>query len=549
VGAESTTILTWSAVVSAVLLLGLGARRARAGGGVPALGRALRSRAAPLAVGAATALFLAWIWGSLREPTFVHDEASYLLQADIYASFRLSAPPPPLPEFFEQYHVLLTPRLAPKYPPGHALLLVPGLWLGRPGLLPVVLYGVAAGLLFALARALAGAWVAVLTWLLWLFAPMVNLWRASYLSQSSSTALWMLGAWLLWRWWEAGRPRDLVGMAVVVAWMGITRPLTAVAFAAPLGALVLARTWRGRALVPLAAAALAGCAVLAILPLWAAASTGDWRTLPYNHYSRVYFPYEKLGFGVDPAAPLRELPADMLPYDRLYRDVHAAYTPRAVPRALLDRLTASLREFWGTPPWRGPLVLFFLAGLPALGRRGWFAVAWALAPFLAYLAYAHQAAWAVYYYESHAVLAFVAALGLWRTLGWLAGGSRQPGAGAEARLELPAAGLAVLVLALGLFDARTTKAVVHRRVAYHRAFAGALAAIPQPRAVVFVRYHPAHNVHRSLIENPPDHASARIWVVRDRGADNRRLIELAPDRAPYLFDEATGALYRLTAGS
>ena len=108
-----------------------------------------------VAFGAAGAAFLAWVWGSLAEPPFIHDEAAYLLQADIFAAGRLSAPAPPLPEFFEQYHVLVTPRLAPKYPPAHALMLVPGMWLGLPGLMPVALHGLAGAMLFALARRLA----------------------------------------------------------------------------------------------------------------------------------------------------------------------------------------------------------------------------------------------------------------------------------------------------------------------------------------------------------------------------------------------------------
>ena len=180
--------------------------------------RGLESRWAPAVVFLLTAVFVTRAWGSLREPSFIHDEAAYLLQADIFSSFRLSAEPPPLPEFFEQYHVLVTPRLAPKYPPGHALLLVPGVWLGWPGLGPVLLHGLAAALLFSMARRLAGPWVALLAWLLWLSAPLLNVWRATYLSQSTSTALWMLTAWLLLRWWEKGRPRDLVGSRC--AWPG-----------------------------------------------------------------------------------------------------------------------------------------------------------------------------------------------------------------------------------------------------------------------------------------------------------------------------------------
>jgi hypothetical protein len=539
--------LYWAAVPLLVVALGAAARRLR-----PAeprsLLRALVSWWAPLAFGLATSLFLAWVWGSLAEPAFIHDEQAYLLQARIFASGRLSAPPPPLPEFFEQYHVLVTPRLAPKYPPGHALLLVPGVWLALPGLVPVLLYGVSGGLLFALARRLAGAWVALFAWLVWLSAPVGNVWRCTYLSESTSTAVFLLGAWLLLRWREAARVRDLVGIAVLLAWMGTTRPLTAVAFGLPLAALVLARSRRAPAVRDLAGATAAGAAVLALLPLWSASSTASWRTLPYTDYSRVYFPYEKLGFGLDPAPPLRDLPPDMALFDQGNRQVHLAYTPGALPRALVERVVGAGRELWGGAAWRPPLLLFFLLGLPFLDRRGWFAAAWVAALFLVYLAYAHVPYWAVYYHETYPMLSFVTALGLLRTVGWLATGSWRPGPETASRVAPAAAALAVLALALGLSDATTTKRQVQERVAYHRAFARAIAAIRDPRAIVFVRYHPAHNPHRSLIENPPDHARARIWVARDRGPDDRRLLAQARDRVPYLFDEASFTLSPLAPG-
>jgi hypothetical protein len=298
VSAPWPAAVSWLVVPLLVVAIGLAARRLH-GAELPALQRALDSRLAPLAVAAATSVFLAWVWGSLAEPAFIHDEQAYLLQAEIFASGRLSGTPPPLPEFFEQYHVLLAPRLAPKYPPGHALLLVPGVWLGLPGLGPVLLYGAAAGFLFATARRLAGGWVAVLAWLVWLSAPPGNVWRCTYLSECTSTAAWMLAAWLLLKWWETGRAHLLVGIGVLTAWMGITRPLTAVAFAVPVAVVVLAGARSRGGFRPLLAAAAAGAAVLALLPLWSRASTGSWSTLPYTHYSRVYFPYQKLGFGLD----------------------------------------------------------------------------------------------------------------------------------------------------------------------------------------------------------------------------------------------------------
>ncbi|HSD66913.1 MAG TPA: hypothetical protein VLF95_09440, partial [Vicinamibacteria bacterium] len=407
---------------------------------------------------------------------------------------------------------------------------VPGVWLGLPGLMPVLLYGLAGGLLFALARRLAGAWVALLAWLVWLSAPLGNAWRCTYLSQSTTTSAFLLAAFALLRWREERRVAHLAALSGLAAWMAITRPVTGLALAGPLCLAALAVARPRRTARSLAVMAVTGAAVLALLPPWDAASTGDWRTLPYTHYSRVYFPYEKLGFGVDPTPPLRELPPDMLVFDHDYRLVHEAHTPERLPRAFRERLVGAGREMWGGADWRPPLVILFVAGLWTLDRRAWFALGCVLLLFVIHLAYAHPAHWAVYYLEGQGVLAFVTACGLWRATG---------------RNGLAAALLAVLVLALGLSDAVTTRRQIQQRVAYHRAFARALAAIPEERALVFVRYGPWHNPHRSLVVNPGDHARARVWVVHDRGEDDRRLIALAPDRAPYLFDEGSRTLRRL----
>jgi hypothetical protein len=73
--------------------------------------------------------------------------------------------------------------------------------------------------------------------------------------------------------------------------------------------------------------------------------------------------------------------------------------------------------------------------------------------------------------------------------------------------------------------------------AYHESFQQLIAKIPDRKAVVFVRYAPNAEVHLSLTNNEPDVASARVWAVHDLGPANLRLLQAAPDRTPYLYEE------------
>src|ERR1700739_2482156 len=81
------------------------------------IGKPLDSWWAPVVAGAITAALVWWVAGSLTWPPIIHDEAAYLLPAGIFARGRWTLPGPPLPQFFEQFHVLVTPTLAAKYPP------------------------------------------------------------------------------------------------------------------------------------------------------------------------------------------------------------------------------------------------------------------------------------------------------------------------------------------------------------------------------------------------------------------------------------------------
>jgi hypothetical protein len=120
--------------------------------------------------------------GVLHEPVpRVHDEFSYLLMSDTLASGHVSNPTPPLPEFFDTFHVLVHPVYASKYFPGQGLFLAIGQRLtGHP----------AAGLWLSSALACAAvywmlqAWVGPLWALVGGFLMVVQYGIFSYWSQT-----------------------------------------------------------------------------------------------------------------------------------------------------------------------------------------------------------------------------------------------------------------------------------------------------------------------------------------------------------------------------
>jgi hypothetical protein len=513
-----------------------------------AVGAFLSGAWSPVVAGAVTVLFVRMVWGSFHEPGVVHDERAYLLQAQIFASGHWTAPSPPIAAFFEQMHVFIEPAVFAKYPPAHALTLVPGIWLGLPGLMPALLTGVAGALVFWISRHLANEWTALLTWWLWTTSWATLLWSASYLSETTSTAMWLIAAWATFRWVDSGHAVDLLVVAAALAWGFEARPLTMVALALPLAFVIVRRVkaagaagaagaWKA-----LVAPVVLGAAILALEPLWNHQTLGDWRMDPYPRYSRVYFPFDKPGFGADPAPPLR-LVAEFATIGEWSRDVHARYTLSSVPSAFVERLIALL--LWCAEGWRlaiGALILAAMLHAPGVERAGVVTIALML---LAYLTFAHPSDWTVYYVEVVPIFYFLAAREVGRMVHKFSGllpqtSDRWPASVANASLAI-----ALLLLPLGLNDVRRVRAAIDVQNSFHRAFDAAMAELPPEKAIVFVKYPPSQSPHLALTRNEADLTRALRWIVYDRGPENRALRWLAPDRTAYRLDAATMQLERL----
>ena len=505
----------------------------------------LASRWAPLLFGAISAAALWWTWGSLRPVEIIHDETAYLFQAQLLATGRLVGPARPLPEFFEQFQLFSSPITAAKYPPGFALSLVPGVWLGLPGLMPVLLTGLSGGLLFALARRVATPAVALLAWGCWFVAPGAIPFRHLIMSETLTTALWLAGWWCLREWISTRNRGWLLALAALTAWCIIARPLTGLAYAIPIGVVVLTVTARRGNWGAFAGAAGIALVILALLAVQNRLTTGDWRRSAWSEYAAQYAPTDALGFGYDSTPPRRSLPPDFQTYAWYYGEYHRDFVPAHLPRYFLARTGQVLRDSWGR--WAPAGALLAGLGLASGGGSMLLATATGLLLLLVHLVFSHPAEWSIYYQEILPVLAVLTALGAGRigTLFAIKDRTCPKGVSAEATPTLLILAAAVLLAApLHLVEARRNYGILST---YHREFRARLAIIHGP-AIVFVRYSPRHRFHQSLIINPADLESAPVWVVYDRGPDNARLMALAPGRTAYIYTEQDQRLAPLVPG-
>ena len=117
------------------------------------------------------------------------DEASYTYQAKLFASFRVTGKPPPVPEAFQiwipQFLYQTADKWATYYPFGHPLMLTPGVWLGKLWLIPSLVSSASVVLLYLIGRRLYGVRTGLLSAVLLAASPFFLMQSSNYMSHAT----------------------------------------------------------------------------------------------------------------------------------------------------------------------------------------------------------------------------------------------------------------------------------------------------------------------------------------------------------------------------
>jgi hypothetical protein len=216
----------------------------------------------------------------------IYDEFGYLLQADTFASGRLTNPPHPLWPFFESVYILQQPTYNAKYPPGQGLALAAGqllfghawfgVWLSCGALMIT--------LCWALQAWLPPAWALFGTFLS-LRLCLFSYWMDSYWGGAVAAIGGALALGAYARIVRSGRPAYawILGAGLVI--LANTRMYEGLLFAIPIMvALAVSRPPAG-VWAPLATCVTLGAAFVL---LYDYRVTGHILQLPYAEYSRQY---------------------------------------------------------------------------------------------------------------------------------------------------------------------------------------------------------------------------------------------------------------------
>lgn len=460
---------------------------------------------------------------------WIHDEFSYLLAADTFASGRLTNPPHPMWVHFETFQEIFQPTYASKYPPGQGLFMAFGQrFFGHPWFGVCLSFGLMCG---------------CLCWMLQGFLPPVYALLGTLVAMGEFS---LFGYWMDSYWGGAvgamggslvlgAVPRLAKSTSASASWLAslgliilaLSRPFEGlvITFAAVAGLL----WWRhrlGRRLLDLfAAQVLVPCVLICVaggswLLYYNYRVTGNALLMPYTVHERTYVASPIFYLLPPPPEPIYRheiMRKNWIGWEKLYY-LAARHNPLRIVLA-----------FWDIVPFFSSTLTFFPAvvGLLAFPRSpkmrvtiGALAALWA--------AMLLMKSWHPHYYAPGAGLLLIPTM---YSLRWLRVRCRSAGEAAILLFVVCCFFRGLLYDSIHEYKTRTptqqdeatneVKAVSHKG----------------ERHLVIVRYAADHDPLHEFVFNRADIDHSFIIWARDMGdAKNRELIDYYPDRRVWLLE-------------
>lgn len=214
----------------------------------------------------------------------VQDTIAQLFQAKIFAQGSLTAPLPPLPEFFRYYYdnMLFTDRWYSQYPPVHPFLLMFGVLLGIPWIVNPILGACSVFPLYGFARAFVGENEARFSVLLFCISPFVLFMSASYMNHVSALFFLLLFLYCTEKALSDGSVWHGCIAGIAIGAMLNIRPGEAVVVGLPFCMAYAVRSIIKKKYDLLVSCAACGCIMVALLLYYNFATNGDPLLFGYN---------------------------------------------------------------------------------------------------------------------------------------------------------------------------------------------------------------------------------------------------------------------------
>lgn len=467
----------------------------------------------------------------------VHDELSYLLQAETFALGRLTNPPHPMAAHLETFHVLQEPTYATKYPPAQSIFMALGIFLGDNPWLGVLLSSalMSAAVCWMLQGWVPPGWALIGGLLSILRFGLFHYWATSFWGGAVAGlgAALVLGAWP--RLVRQPKVGDSLLLGLGLAILANSRPYEGLVLALPIGLFLLAWLIRpGRA--PLSAKpvrmAVPIVLVLALAGGWMGLYhyrvTGDPLQMPYEAHYQAY--QADRVFLWTPKPPDREYRHQVL--KDYYLDWFRAHEePQLTLSGNLKRQYLRVKFFWFNTLVPGLSLPFLLIPLIFRDRR--------MRPLLI-VGLVCAAGTAVktivlaHHIAPQFILWFLLTIQALRHLRFLTGRRSKIGpALLKATLTLclliPAAH--ILLTSLGV-DFTESK---RKWFAEKAALVEKLEARPG-KHLILVSYAPDHDIHAEWVYNGPEIDSSKIVWARAMGwEEDRPLLRYFSDRQAWLL--------------